>query len=260
MPERVALEAANDAMAVLGGVFHLDPVPQLMRQYVPERDVVLRRNGENLSATIARLRRDDPSRFTELVDVIKNLPEQEVHALEVGRGEFGEVMLALREFSDGTEITVPARQMSDGMLRMIAVITALLTGGSGVAIEGTASVAPSLTLVLEELENGLHPTQAAQVLALIKSSAAARGFQVVVTTHSPALLNALVGDDHPGVLVIGRDRDGWTRANRLVDLPGYLAMMAAARLGDMVTAGRLPEPGEADRVDTSELNRMLGIA
>jgi len=258
--ERHVLEAAEVALAVLGGVFHLDPVPQLMRQYVPEQDVVLRRNGENLSATIARLRRDDRTRFAELVEVIKDLPEHEVRALEVGRGEFGEVMLALSEVKDGRPVTVPARHMSDGMLRMVAVVTALLAGGPGVAIEGPTSVAPSLTLVLEELENGLHPTQAARVLGLVKSAAAQQGFQVVLTTHSPALLNALGGDDHLGVLVIGRERDGRTRATRLVDLPGYLAMMASGRLGDLVTAGRLPDPGGPEQVDSAELDRLLGIA
>ncbi len=258
--ERSVLDAADAVLAVLGGVFHLDPVPQQMRHYVPEKDVVLRRNGENLSATIARLRRDDRPRFTELVEVIEGLPEHEVVALDVGRGEFGEVMLALRERKDGREVTVPARQMSDGMLRMLAVATALLAGGPGVAIEGTASVAPALTLVLEELENGLHPSQAARVLDLVKSSAAEQAFQVVLTTHSPALLNALDGDDHPGVLVIGRDRDGRTRATRLVDLPGYLAMMASGGLGDLVTADRLPEPGVRDHGDTYELDRLLGIA
>ncbi|MGH3977880.1 MAG: AAA family ATPase [Pseudonocardiaceae bacterium] len=258
--ERRVLAAADAILAVLGGVFHLDPVPQLMRQYVPERDVVLRRNGENLSATIARLQRDYPSRFTELVEVIKDLPEHEVRALEVGRGEFGEVMLALSEWEDGRSVTVPARQMSDGMLRMIAIVTALLAGGGGVAIEGTPSAAPSLTLVLEELENGLHPTQASRVLGLVKSSAVEQGFQVVLTTHSPALLNALDGDDHPGVLVIGREREhGRSRATPLVELPGYLAVMASGRLGDLVSAGRLPEPDEPG-ADPYELNRLLGIA
>lgn len=257
--ERSVLDAAETALAVLGGVFHLDPVPQQMRHYVPEQDVVLRRNAENLSATIARLRRDDHPRFAELVQVIEGLPEHEVSALEVGRGEFGEVMLALRERNDGRELTVPARQMSDGMLRMIAVATALLAGGPGVAIEGSASVAPALTLVLEELENGLHPSQAARVLSLVKSAAAEQDFQVVLTTHSPALLNALGGDDHPGVLVIGREPDGRTRATRLVDLPGYLAMMAAGRLGDLVTVGGLPAPGGRDQVDTSQLDRLLGM-
>ncbi len=258
--ERTVLEVTDTVLAVLGGVFHLDPVPQQMRHYVPEQDVVLRRNAENLSATVARLRRDNPSRFAELVEVIEGLPEHEVSSLEVGRGEFGEVMLALRERKDGREVTVPARQMSDGMLRMIAVATALLAGGPGVAIEGSASTAPALTLVLEELENGLHPSQASRVLDLVKSSAAGQNFQVVLTTHSPALLNALSGDDHPGVLVIGRERDGRTRANRLVDLPGYLAMMASGGLGDLVTAGRLPEPGNREQADTAELDRLLGIA
>lgn len=258
--EALVLEVADAVLAVLGGIFHLDPVPQLMRQYVPEQDAVLRRNGENLSATIARLRRDDPARFAELVEVIKDLPEHEVRELEIGRGEFGEVMLALRESKDGGAITVPARQMSDGMLRMIAVVTALLAGGPGVAIEGPASVVPSLTLVLEELENGLHPTQAARVLGLVRSASAQQGFQVVLTTHSPALLNALGGDDHPGVLVIGRERDGRTRATPLVDLPGYLAMMASGRLGDLVTAGRLPDPDFSEHVDSAELDRLLGIA
>ena len=258
--ERHVLEAAEVALAVLGGVFHLDPVPQLMRQYVPEQDVLLRRNGENLSATIARLRRDDKARFAELVEVIKDLPEHEVRELEIGRGEFGEVMLALSEVKDGRPVTVPARQMSDGMLRMVAVVTALLAGGPGVAIEHPTSVAPSLTLVLEELETGLHPTQAARVLGLVKSASAQQRFQVVLTTHSPALLNALGGDDHPGVLVIGRERDGRTRVTSLVDLPGYLAMMASGRLGDLVTAGRLPAPGDPEQVDSAELDRLLGIA
>ena len=96
--ERHVLEAAEVALAVLGGVFHQDPVPQLMRQYVPEQDVVLRRNGENLSATIARLRRDDQARFAELVEVIKDLPE---HESERG-AEGAELVVEIRSAGDET--------------------------------------------------------------------------------------------------------------------------------------------------------------
>lgn len=258
--ERHVLEATDAILGVMGGVFHLDPVPQLMRQYVPEQDVVLRRNAENLSATVARLHRDGGTRFSELVAAIKDLPEYELRSLDIGRGEFGEVMLAIDEVDSGRTVTVPARQMSDGMLRMMAIITALLAGGSGVAIEGPMTVSPTLTLVLEELENGLHPTQAANVLTLVKSARAEQGFQVVLTTHSPALLNALSGDDHLGVLVVDRERStGRSRVTRLVDLPGYLAMMASGRLGDLISAGRLA--GRSDAVvDSTELDRLLGIS
>ena len=36
----------------LRAVFVLDPVPHLMRQYVPERDTILRRRADSLSAVI----------------------------------------------------------------------------------------------------------------------------------------------------------------------------------------------------------------
>lgn len=259
--ERDVLRITGALLGALGGVFHLDPVPQQMRGYVPEQDVVLRRNAENLSATVARLHEEGGPRFDQLVSAIRGLPEYELGSLGVGRGQFGEVMLAIDEVGETqAPITVPARQMSDGMLRMIAILTALVAGGGGVAIGGTTSGAPTLTLVLEELENGLHPTQAANVLRLVKSASEAQGFQVVLTTHSPALLNALEGDDHPGVLLVARDRtSGRTDVTRLIDIPGYLAKMASSRLGDLVTSGRLVD-GAAESDRRSVLDDLLGIA
>lgn len=261
--ERELLEVVDAALAVLGGVFHLDPVPHLMRQYVAEQDVVLRRTAENLSAAVARLKLDDRDKFNQLVEVVKTLPEYEVRTLDIGRGGFGEVMLAVKERRGRTSVTVPARQMSDGMLRMLAIATALITGGGGLAIDtGPAARGAALMLVIEELENGLHPSQAAQLLRLIKSASSNQGFQVLLTTPSPALLNALSGDDHPGVVVIERERtSGRSTATRPVDLPGYLRLMAGSRLGDAVAGGRLVEAAEAPpRLSESDLDRMLGIA
>ncbi len=115
--------------------------------------------------------------------------------------------------------------------------------------------------MLEELENGLHPTQAAHVLTLVKSARAEQGFQVILTTHSPALLNALNGDDHLGVLVVDRERStGRTRVTPLVDMPGYLAMMASGRLGDLVSAGRLAGRSGTTVEAGTDLDRLLGIA
>ena len=260
--ERELLEVAEAALAVLGGVFHLDPVPHLMRQYVAEQDVVLRRTAENLSAAVARLKHDDRGKFTRLVEVVRSLPEYEVRTLDIGRGGFGDVMLAVKERKGRTSVTVPARQMSDGMLRMLAIATALLTGGGGLAIDTSpAGRGSALMLVIEELENGLHPSQAAQLLRLVKSASGEQGFQVVLTTHSPALLNALTGDDHAGVVVIEREHSsGLSTAKRLVDLPGYLRLMAGSQLGDAVATGRLAEAAAPPpRLSEAALDRMLGI-
>lgn len=146
---------------------------------------------------------------------------------------------------------------------MIAILTALLSrmsSGEGSRDDGARD---PTTLLLEELENGLHPTQAALILGVVAESADEQEVPVVITTHSPALLNALPGDDHRGVVVIDRDpSSGTSRSTRLVDLPGYHAVMATGGLGDVVSAGR-PPTSQNDRAepqtDTTDLDRILGI-
>lgn len=258
--EQRLLGVASRVLGVLSGVFHLDPVPHLMRQYVPEQDHVLRRTAENISAAVARLKHDDPARFARLVSIVKELPEHEVRSLDVGKGPYGDVMVALKERKGRSSVTVPARQMSDGMLRMLAIATALLSGGGGLDLDRSSLTdTAALMLVVEELENGLHPSQAERVLNLIKESSAERGFQVVVTTHSPALLNALAGEDHQGVLLVERDRmSGLSRVRRLVDVPGYLAVMANQRLGDAVSRVEFSERLN-QTPDYADINRLLGI-
>lgn len=260
--ERELLRIAESALAAIGGVFHLDPVPHLMRQYVGEQDVVLRRTAENLSAAVARIKHDDKDKFNRLVEVVAALPEYEVRTLDIGRGGFGDVMLAMKERKGRSSVTVPARQMSDGMLRMLAIATALLTGGGGLAVDTSATARTrALMLVIEELENGLHPSQADQLLRLVKEASNDQDSQVVLTTHSPALLNALDGRDHRGIIVIEHERtSGRSSARRLVDLPGYARLMAGEQLGDAVAKGKIAAAGAPPPpITDAELDRMLGV-
>ncbi|MFH9476408.1 AAA family ATPase [Streptomyces anulatus] len=250
--------AAEALLTALTGAFHLDPVPHLMRQYVPARDFRLRRTAENLSAAIGNIQRLDPDLFARLVDLLRELADHDIEQLAVTRSELGDVMLALDEGALGL---TPAREMSDGMLRFLAVTTSLLTGGDGLdlgpAPEG--DYLRSLTLVIEELENGLHPSQAAEVLRLVRGAAAESTTRVLITTHSPALLSALSGDDHQGVIVCSRDRKtGASLLTRLTELDGYATAMGAGPLGDVVTHGRLMREERGER-DYAEFDRLLGI-
>ncbi|MDT0378162.1 ATP-binding protein [Streptomyces sp. DSM 42041] len=256
--ETESIWCAETLLSALAGTFHLDPVPHLMRQYVPSRDIHLRRTAENLSAAIGSLQRTDPALFDRLVSLLRGLADHDIETLAVTRSELGDVMLALDE---GTLGLTPAREMSDGMLRFLAVTTSLLTGGGGLDL-GTSSMRPterSLMLVVEELENGLHPSQASEVLQLVREAGAENRTQVLITTHSPALLSALDSADHEGVVVCWRDREsGVSRLTRLTELDGYPAAMAAGTLGEVITRGRLPDRARRDR-DYSEFDRMLGI-
>lgn len=255
--------AAAQVQEALQAIFVLDPVPAVMRQYVNERDNDLRRDGSNLSAVVARLRHEDPAALDELIGVVKELSEQPVRGVGTERSSLGDVLLVLHERDpwDGRRTAkIPARLMSDGTLRFLAIGTAVLSApplGKGRSSREDDAEGQR-TLVVEEIESGLHPTQAGRVLSLIRDESSARQIRTLATTHSPALLNALTGVDHESVVVCDRAGDGGTsRLRRLVDLPGYAELMAAGRLGSAVTQGRLAAAAEPRRRDYSAFDRLL---
>ena len=260
--DEAVLRAAAAVVAALRGTFQLDPIPHLMRDYVPERDADLRRTGENISAALSRLTRADNPTFVRLLSLVREVADEPISGLTVEPSSLGDVMFGLREGSKRTDIT-PAREMSDGLLRFIAIATALLTANRGLDIDTGTSLDDDLRgavlLVIEELENGLHPSQAERVLHLIRETSAEYGTKVLLTTHSPALLNAIVGEANKGVIVCYRDaRSGKSKLTRLTQLPGYAEAMARGRLGDVVTAGQLVRPTSPNE-DFEEFNRLLGI-
>ena len=236
--EVASSELPAPVAAALRGVFILDPVPALMRGYAQADDTELRRQADNVSAVLGGL---SGERWERLVDVVRSLPEQHVEGVEVEHGAEG-VMLALRERIGPRSVRFTAQVMSDGMLRFLAFAAAL----------GTAR--PDTQLVIEEVENGLHPSQAAEIVRMFKGS----GIRTFATTHSPAILTALSAADHDGVVVCRRDPvTAVSELVPLVDLPAYPEALAAGTLGDAVASRRLEarvDPGA--RLDA--LQRLLG--
>ncbi len=69
-------------------------------------------------------------------------------------------------------------------------------------------------LLVEEPENGLHPLRVYEIVQLLRSLAE-RGVQILMTTHSPDLLNACKPEE---VLVFRRPSfDSGTEIDRLPD-------------------------------------------
>ncbi len=207
---RIVQSAAAAVRAALRSVFILDPVPHLMRQYVNARDSQLRRNAENLSAAVAAIADRSDGDFEELQNLLRAMPDRPFQNIAMARSDLGDVLVTMEETDprSGAVNTVPARLMSDGMLRFLAVGTALLSAppAGEPADVGLTGLGQRL-LVIEEVENGLHPQMAARVVSLIRRQSEGRSIRTLVTTHSPALLDALEGSDHRGVIVCDRDPD-----------------------------------------------------
>ena len=257
--QRLHLAAAR-LLAALRSVFVLDPVPHLMRQYVPRRDVLMRRDGDNLSAAVASLL-ENPDTAEVLASALSKLNEQEVMDVTTSRSELDDVMLTLVERFAGQSHQVPARVMSDGTLRFLAILVSLLQAPTVDTMPEALASEDALgqtTLVVEELENGLHASQAHLLLGLIREEVKGRRVRALATAHSPALLDALTGDEHRHVVVCQRDEQGRSSLHRLSDLPNYVDVVAAGGLGRAAEADRLRFRSTAARAPSDVLAEILG--
>jgi len=253
---RTIHRAAGQVLAALQGVFVLDPVPHQMRQYVPRRDSLLRRNAENLSAAVATLI-DSPAGKNLIRVALGRLNEQDIGDVDVAASTLDDVMITLREGTNGHE--VPARLMSDGSLRFLAVPTALMQTpeqGEAEPASSAEDVVGQRTVVIEELENGLHASQARHLVDLVRDQVRLRRVRALATAHSPALLDALHGDEHRSVVVCQRDAAGHSTLTPLVDLPGYLQVVAGGGLGRAAVEDRLRTP-EAPSSASSLIDDLL---
>ncbi|MCY3672387.1 MAG: AAA family ATPase [Gammaproteobacteria bacterium] len=132
----------------------------------------------------------------------------------------GTVQLLLHE--TGFDTPVPAARMSDGTLRFIAMLAVLL------------SPDPPPLVCIEEPELGLHP-DAVMLMGDVLAEASER-MQLVVTTHSDALVSALT--NRPSAIV-ACERPGAGTMLRRLD-PNYLSeWLEDYALGDLWRMGEL---------------------
>lgn len=257
--QRLHLAAAR-ILAALRDVFVLDPVPATMRGYVPRRDSLLRRDADNLSAAVGALL-EDPATAGVLSSALSQLNEQEVVDVTTSRSDLDDVMLTLVERFAGQDMQVPARVMSDGTLRFLAILVSLLQAPTVDTLPERLASEDALgqtTLVVEELENGLHASQAQLLLSLIRDEVRSRRVRVLATAHSPALLDALTGEEHRSVVVCQRDAKGRSTLHRLSDLPNYVDVVAAGGLGRAVERDRLRRQERPIRRASEALAEILG--
>jgi predicted ATPase len=175
----------------------------------------LQENFHNLGLVLNRYRRDPATKakFIErLRDLYDGLTDFDVMI------EGGTVQVF---FSEGDR-TIPATRLSDGSVRYLCLLAILL------------HPAPPPLIGIEEPELGLHPDLIPKVGALLVE--ASKRTQVIVTTHSDILVDAL--SDHPESLVIFEREDGRTTMSR----PNPIRLrkwLAKSSLGQLWTEGQL---------------------
>ncbi|MBF0333609.1 MAG: AAA family ATPase [Alphaproteobacteria bacterium] len=233
LPQAVETAVATVSTA-LGGAFIFHPVPARMRIYSPLADA-LAPDASNIAGVLAAL---PPERKAAIENIVSEyateLPDKDiarVWAEPVGRLESDAMLYCEERWARDSEPTiVDARGMSEGTLRFVAIVTALLTRPEG-----------SLVMV-EEIDNGLHPSRARLLLRMLQEIGEARKIDIVLTTHNPALLDALGPELLPFIVTVHRDEvDGDSRITPLENLDELPKLLAAGRVGQLATSGALDQ-------------------
>ncbi len=132
----------------------------------------------------------------------------------------GAMFLRIRERGLGL---IPATRLSDGTLRFLCLMAALFHPD------------PPPLICIEEPEIGLHP-DALQLVAEALQEASQRT-QIIVTTHSEALVDALTAVPE-SILVCEKDFDNSTRIERL-DAGRLARWLERYRLGELWRKGEI---------------------
>ncbi|MBI5724395.1 MAG: AAA family ATPase [Planctomycetes bacterium] len=184
-----SLDAASLCLPVVGGDDRFAPVlrmlaamrvysiqPQRLREMQdPDSGTALRPDGSNAASVLQELSRLDSKAVEDASELLKNIvpgtekfrPKKHGNKLSI---EFEQ------KWSDKNKLNFEAFSMSDGTLRALGLLMAVFQR-------------PTPTLIaVEEPEATIHPGALGAILDMLLQ--AAKSMQVVVTTHSPELLDA----------------------------------------------------------------------
>lgn len=188
-------------------VFQLSPF-QCRTSGVSTPNAVLERHGENLPGAADHLRRNDADAWKNVQVAMRSILPGLI-SIEIVHTEDRRLALQFRERGLGRAWN--AREVSDGTIQALALLIALYDQRTPL-------------LVIEEPENSVHPWILRQLLDLVREVPRK---QIVLTTHSPVLLNYV----DPAIVRLISMHGGRSRIRPLLD--------ASPEIQDLVLSGEL---------------------
>ena len=209
---RPALEPGALALPLVGGdkrfsgvfrflsrmrICRIEPA-SLREEQDPDAGNRLRPTGRNAASVLREIERESPGDWETLLALLRAIvpATESVRSRQQGNKR---ILEFAQDWGLEEPVHFPAYNISDGTLRALGVLAAVFQ-----------RPVPSV-LVIEEPEATIHPGALGAILDLLLH--ASRRMQVVVTTHSPDLLDAKWIEDRHLRLVTWKE--GVTRAGKL---------------------------------------------
>ncbi|OBQ14543.1 MAG: chromosome segregation protein SMC [Anabaena sp. LE011-02] len=164
-------------------------------------NATMEKTGEGIAYALLDILLSNREGFDELQERLTQLvPNIKTIVLERGENQIFSLELVDRY----SEHHIPASDISDGTLRILAFLTALYQ-------ENTPSI-----ICFEEIENGVHPWLLHKMMEVLKivstEGITGKPVQVLITTHSPVLLNYV---EPYQVRAVELDKEGKTQVHKL---------------------------------------------
>ncbi|WP_419937897.1 AAA family ATPase [Candidatus Palauibacter sp.] len=156
--------------------YYLEPRTAMRVPQSPADVFDIGRHGEYIAPFLYKLR----AQYSAYFDAVYRALRSTIPSIEVLQVQLDERHGTLDLWIQQAGVAYSARVISEGTLRVLALCTLVVNpwGGSLVA--------------LEEPENGVHPRRLELIARMLTSLALDQGRQVVVTTHSPLLCDAIL--------------------------------------------------------------------
>lgn len=186
-----------------------------------QRVVQLGSRGENAAALLDHLRDRYPDSYTALqADLRSCAPEIDRVIAEASDSPGNKEVY----FHERGGAALRSAQVSEGLKILLFVLLLL------------HSPEPPRLLAIEDIERGVHPHRLRDILAFLRKLAERKGVQVVVTSHSPYVVDHFY--DMPNeVVVLERDEAGETVCTPLPARLSALPKWRDGALGDLWFSG-----------------------
>lgn len=203
-----------------------NPIPERMRDFAPLSKTIAE-DASDLAGYLANLDEELKSvTYEAILKYLKPLPDRDIKSIRADKIPMTDkaMLFCTEEWTAGHTQEQSALGMSDGTLRFAGIIAMLITAEDKALI------------LLEELDKGVHPSRAKDLVKMLKEIGKQKKLDIICTTHNATFVDELGPQMIPFISYIKRNEEnGCTDIHLLEDNEQLARLMASKSVGDMMT-------------------------
>ena len=203
-----------------------NPIPERMRDFAPLSKTIAE-DASDLAGYLANLDEELKSvTYEAILKYLKPLPDRDIKSIRADKIPMTDkaMLFCTEEWTAGHTQEQSALGMSDGTLRFAGIIAMLITAEDKALI------------LLEELDKGVHPSRAKDLVKMLKEIGKQKKLDIICTTHNATFVDELGPQMIPFISYIKRNEEnGCTDIHLLEENEQLARLMASKSVGYMMT-------------------------